>query len=341
MRIACHWVRREHQVTDQTGKRRRRWRLPVILAAATAALTAGTLTAMAAVAPAPEVNTIGSGGYDVNTAGITASQEVLNADQYGLIVAGGRQGLKMCNSVTDETAAIGEYSANLATTYAVQHGVGVASGCPAGELDPSALITFPALSAVPFGHHVWMNETLVTKAKTVKILVCIIVGKHVRCHVVVRHYTRDFLVFEAQDLDAATVSPSATDAPGVQTAVTRVPAGTTFDHALWGTSEDTASLVGCSGNGFPAVLAGPAAYTTAACQPVDVAEYATYAVGAAVNPLPAAATLSEVISPSASGALIAPNNSLTAVNTGPHGTASDASVTGGHFALFTANAPES
>jgi len=38
---------------------------------------------------------------------------------------------------------------------------------------------------------------------------------------------------------------------------------------------------------------------------------------------------------------VAPNNSLSAVNTGPHGTASDASTTGGHYALFTANAPTS
>ena len=39
-----------------------------------------------------------------------------------------------------------------------------------------ALSTFPGLAAVPFGHHVWVNETLITKVKRVRLLVCVLFG---------------------------------------------------------------------------------------------------------------------------------------------------------------------
>jgi cell division septation protein DedD len=432
---------------DQTEGRKRRWRVPVI-AGATAALLAGTAAAaFAVVSPSPNTNTIGAGGYDVGTPGVTSNQEVINADQYGLTLAGGRQGVKMCNSTSNETSAIGLFSGNLNTDYAVQYGAGVVTCQPAGQLPAGDLVTLPGLSAVPFGHHVWINESLTTKVKTVRLLICVLEspggkpvptptptpigtstvtptatptgtstvtvapvtptptptlttttpaptptttytttpattptgtatasttalvrhngsdpspgpsvtepggipgnqlpGFIIKCHIVVRTFTVNKVVFEAQDLDAPTSPPAAGDLPGVQTAAVSVPAGTTFDHAVWGASENTTALVPCSGGGFPIAINTPgltANYASAACQPLSVGEYATYNTGLTVNPLGPAAPITEVISPSAGGATMAPNGSLTSTNLGPHGTASDASTTGGHFVTFSANAPVS
>jgi len=415
-------------MTGQTEGRRRRWRIPAIIVTAIALLLGSAATAFALVSPSPNTNTIGAAGYDVATPGITGNQEVINADQYGLTLAGGRQGVKMCNSTSNETSAVGLFSSNLNTDYAVQYGVGVATCVPAGQLPTASLNTFPGLAAVPFGHHVWVNETLVTKVKHVKLLICILFnhrghpvptpvpsvalptagasdtgtatpsasasvanptasatdtssptaapvtatptptptehqtdvpvpglgnvpgvqnilpGFFIRCHIIVKTFAIHKVVFEAQDLDALTATPLAGDLPGVQTASVSVPAGTTFDHAAWGASENVTGLVACSGGGFPIAINTPgqtANYASAACQPLSVGEYATYNTGPVVNPLSGPATITEVISPSAGGALMAPNGSLTSTNLGPHGTASDASLTGGHFVTFSANAPVS
>jgi hypothetical protein len=413
-------------LSDQTEGRSRRWKVPVVIGGTVALLLGTAATAFALVSPAPNVNTIGAGGYDVGTPGVTGNQEVINADQYGLTLAGGRQGVKMCNSSSNETSAIGLFSSNLNTDYAVQYGAGVVTCQPAGQLPAGNLNTFPGLAAVPFGHHVWVNETLVQRVKRVKLLICVLFDLHhhvpvpnptesvanptaspetstanptasatasvanptasatetptvtpvtpaptpsptrtynhdpglgnvpgvqnilpgftLRCHIVVRTFAINRVVFEAQDLDAPTVTPTAGDLAGVQFASVPVPAGTTFDHAVWGASENLTSLVACSGAGFPIPINTPgltANYASAACQPLSVGEYATYNTGATVNPLSGPATITEVISPSAGGALMAPNGSLTSTNLGPHGTASDASLTGGHFVTFSANAPVS
>lgn len=425
-------------MTDQTERRRPRWRIPVI-AGTSIALALGTAaTAFALVSPSPNTNTIGAGGYDVGTPGITGNQEVLNADQYGLTLAGGNQGVKMCNSTSDFTSAIGEHSGNLSTDYSVQYGVGVAPNCePAGQVPAGDLNTYPGLDAVPFGHHVWVNESLVTKTKTVRILICILYNRQhkpvptptpsvglptsgattapanptapatgasttgpanptapatgattttsaptvapatatptptptktytqdpglggvpvplpvlpgfsIRCKIITKTFTVNKIVFEAQDLDAPTATPTAGDLPGDQIVSVPVPAGTTFDHSAWGASENTTALVACTGSGFPIAINTPgqtANYASAACQPLSVGEYATYNTGPTVNPLNPAGTpvITEVISPSAGGATMAPNGSLTSTNLGPHGTASDASTTGGHFVTFSANAPVS
>jgi hypothetical protein len=424
--------REENPMSDQTARRRPRWRLPVTLAGTLVLLASTAAVALAAVAPSPNVNTIGAGGYDVAAANVTGNQEVIAADQYGLTLAGGRQGVKMCNGTSNETSAIGLFSGNLSTAYAVQYGAGIAPCQPAGQLPAASLHTFPGLANVPFGHHVWVNETLITKVKTVRLLICVLFDRNHRpvptptptgtmtatpaptgtvnpvtpsptpttptpsptrthtyspqpagtqaastaahisrhgdggtpvpgpvvtgpggiqfgqlpgfflhCRIVVRTFTVNRILFEAQDLDAATATPLAGDLAGVQTATVPVPPGTTFDHAAWGASENTTHLVPCAGNGFPIPLSAPggATYASAACQPLSVGEYATYTTGTTASPLSGPAAVTEVISPSAGGATMAPNQSLTAVNTGPHGTASDASVTGGHFVVFSANAP--
>ena len=371
-------------MSGNEGKRRS-WRLPAILGGSAAMLLAGTVAAWAVVSAAPQVNAIGTAGYDVNTPGITGNQEVINPDQYALTVKDGNQGIQACNGTTGDSMKLGLHSANLTTVFQAQWALASAPGCPANGALPGT--TIPALSAVPFGHHVWLNETLVTKVKRVKLLICIVIDKHdgkpapeptdtappsgspvgqgqehapglgalpgtqdkldgfiLKCRFVVKTFTRQTAVFEAQDLDAPTGTPVAGDLPGVQTVV--VPlfpvfhhTVVSFDHASWGASANATALVPCAGNGFPVALAGPAAYTSAACQPGHVAEYATYSTGPVVSPLGGPATFTELVSPIAAGATMAPDNSLSPVNTGPHGTASDASVTGGHFALFYGNAP--
>ena len=165
-------------------------------------------------------------------------------------------------------------------------------------------------------------------------------GFILHCHIVTRTITRNVVLFEAQDLDAPIATPLTGDLAGVQTVTVPVPAGTTFDHASWGANENTTTMTACSGNGFPLALTGPAAYISDACQPVDVAGYATATIGTGTPQDPTALTTTELISP-ATAALVAPNNTLTATTpiTFPHGTASDASTTGGAFTLFTANAP--
>lgn len=407
---------------------RRHRRLAVV--ALTAAVLAATATAAyAAVSPAPNTNTIGSGGYVATTtaaAGFTANQAVIAADQYGLTVAGGRHGIKMCNSASGETAAVGLFSGNLSTEYAVQYGVDVAPGCPFGQ---GALTTFPNLSAVPFGHHVWVSEQSVTRTRTIRILVCFLGGPHhpvpvptptqlpvtpstststtpapvtsttspapvtsttspapatstttaattalivrhgvtpgpgvygpgapmvgnqlpgdfFRCVIIRKTITRNVVVFLADDLDAPVATPLAGDLAGVQVAVAHVPAGTVFDTAGAGVSENLTSLVACAGGGFPITLNGTpigqvADYASAACQPVSVFEYAGAQV--AGGPFTDWLTLNttEAISPSAGGALVAPNGSIAGgINLGPHGpVTAGASVTGSHFVMFTGNAP--
>ena len=154
----------------------------------------------------------------------------------------------------------------------------------------------------------------------------------IRCHVATITLTRNEALFEAQDLNAL---GTATDAAGVFTQVVHL-TGTpnVYNHADAGVNEDATGLVPCA----PVVLAGPAAYTSEACQPVGTFEFTQAKVGAVQSDLSMLAT-TEGISPSATAALVAPNNSITQVNTGPHGSATDAVAAGDHFEMFTANAP--
>ena len=84
----------------------------------------------------------------------------------------------MCNGTTHESAAIGLFSGNTNTTYAVQYGAAQAPGCPIGQIPAANLTTFPALTNVPFGHHVWVDERVVTRTKTIRLLICKLVNKH-------------------------------------------------------------------------------------------------------------------------------------------------------------------
>jgi hypothetical protein len=401
--------------------RGRRPRFLFTLLAALVSLAFAT-AAFAAVSPTPNANDIGAGGYDAastNPAGFTDNQAVIQADQYGLQISGGRVGVKMCNASSGESAVIGEHSSNTNTDYAVQYGAGVGSpGCPAGEVPAASLVTFPNLAAVPFGHHVWVDERVVTRTFEVKFLICILFdrhhhpvptptgtgepsvtnptspptteqptspattaaalaakftqtggpvpepqvtepggpinpephGFHLLCRIVIRTFTKHAVVFTAQDLDAPVATPLAGDLAGVQTAVIRfgsgpgeIPVGTVFDHGSNGISENTSLLTGCSGAGFPTLLAGPAAYDSAACQPVAVFEYAAATEGAGSPADFQALTSTEVISrtpPSSANAdaLVAPDNSITPTNLGPHGpTAAGAVTAGSHYVDFTGN----
>jgi hypothetical protein len=157
---------------------------------------------------------------------------------------------------------------------------------------------------------------------------------------------KQVVVFEAQDLDALAVGAPAGDQPGVQTAYAHVPHGTVFNNAGVGVNENQTGMVACTGlaaDGFtyPRTLAGPAAYVSSACQPVSVFSYATASDGGGPATDFQALTTVEGISPNATGALVAPNNTITTPSTGPHGTASDASITGSMFQMNTANAPTS
>ena len=424
---------------DGNGRepRRRRSRAWVVLAALTAVLL-GAGTALAAVAAAPNANQIGAAGYDATTAdplGFTDNQAVENADQYALQVSGGRLGVKMCNGTSHESAAIGEFSGNTNTTYAVQYGTGVAPDCPAGQIPAADLHTFPALSNVPFGHHVWVDERVITKVKTIRLLVCVLVNKHnghpaptptatqptpgitpsvsqptasptsespsapptdisgsggtevpsespsvsqptasptgtepvvtptvnpngsvslgipgftLKCHIVTKTIRKHVLLFQAQDLDAPVATPLAGDLAGVQVATIpfgspTLPNGTIFDHANNGSTENLSLLTPCAGAGFPTALAGPAAYDSAACQPLVVFEFAAAAPGAGPPQDFQALTTTEVISrtPATSAnanALMAPDNSITATNLGPHGpVASGAVIAGSHYVDFSGN----
>lgn len=164
-------------------------------------------------------------------------------------------------------------------------------------------------------------------------------GTFVKCRIITRTIARNVVLFEAQDLDAPVSTPVAGDLPGVQSRTVPVPAGTTFNHASAGLNANTNALTACVGGGFPKVLAGPAAYTTAACQPVDTFTFATYADGTSPSQPYGAGTATELISPATGAALEAPNNSLTPTSTGSPGTASDASTTGAEFIVDTGNAP--
>lgn len=158
-------------------------------------------------------------------------------------------------------------------------------------------------------------------------------GVRIRCHVATITLTRNEALFEAQDLNAL---GTATDAAGVFTAIVHLPSTSVYNHADAGVNEDATGLVPCAA----VALMGPAAYTSEACQPVGTFEYTQAEIGAVHSNLTDLAT-TEGISPSATAALVAPNNTITTVNTGPHGSATDAVVTGNHFELFTANAPTS
>ena len=345
--------------------------------------------------------------------------------------------MQLCNDSTDYKAAAGLFSGNLNTDYAVQYGAATTSGCPAGEIPATDLTTFPNLSAVPFGHHVWVDVQHTTVTRTIRLLICVLVNSHgqpvptptptptststatptptgtstvtpapvspgtatptgtptstatatatptgtatttalirhhttdpapapvtgpgaipgnllpgfiLHCRIVTRTITRNALVFSAQDLDAPVATPVAGDLAGEQTATVRAPAGTVFNHATAGISENTTALTHCTGGGFPISLNATtspgvlSSYASAACQPVGVFEYS----GAAISSGPFTDFLSlnttELISPSTGGALVAPNGSITTANLGPHGTASNASTTGDHFVMFTGNAPVS
>jgi hypothetical protein len=385
--------------------------------------------------------------------------------QYGTTIKNGAQGVQECSTTDNQAEQLGLTSTNLSPTYDVQYGSGVlpTPGCPTAGVVPGATDLNPALTAVPFGHHVWTSISVATKIRHIRLLICIVIlGPHnpvspvptatptptpsvtgtgtptstatptvtptgtttatttalighyptpsatptgtesvteptgtptatvtptttptstvtptttptttptgtvtptstptgttsatapattasptptptytghvkVRCHIVVITVAKGVALFEAQDLDA-TLSGPAGDQPGVFAKTVYI--GThVFNHADAGVNENQTAMVPCA----PVVLAGPAAYTTEACQPVGTFEYTQAKVGTVQNDLSALAA-TEGISPSATGALVAPNNSITTVNTGPAGTAPDAVTAGNHFTMFTANAPTS
>jgi hypothetical protein len=336
----------------------------VLIALGTIVLAAGIgiPSALAAVSPAPIAAANGSGGYDSTAANFTSVQAVDTATQYGTTVRGGAQGLQLCNSVTDRTAQLGLLTDNLSTSYAVASAVGTlaAPGCPTGGQLPSP-VTFPALAAVPFGHHVWLNITRTRNAVTRRILICVPttpvstatptptptstatappvpVVPGFTCHFRTVHRIANAVVFEAQDLDAPMTSAPVGDQPGVQSRTVTAGRGLRFDHADIGLNADLTALTGCTGAGFPATLAGPAAYTTAACQPVAGFTFAAAANGSGpLTALDAMANVSEGISPNAGAALVAPDNTLSGTSAGPHGTASDAATTGSSFTVDTGN----
>jgi hypothetical protein len=349
--------------------RRRRW-LVAVAAASVLGLAIGIPEALAAVAPAPIAAANGSGGYDATNTNFTDLQAVDTATQYGTTVRGGAQGLQLCNGSSNQTAQLGLLTDNVSTAYSVASAFGTlaAPGCPTGG-QLTGPVTFPALAAVPYGHHVWLNINRTRVRVSRRLLICIENGSSptaspsatptgtvtatatptvtatptppvipgFTCHFRTRVRAANRVVFEAQDLDAPTTAAPAGDQPGVQTRTVVVGRGLRFDHASGGLNANLTALTACSGNGFPAVLAGPAAYTTAACQPVAGFSYAAVAQGA--GPLVGldTQTLSEGISPNATAALVAPNNSLTGTSAGPHGTASDAATAGASFTVFTGN----
>ena len=136
-------------------------------------------------------------------------------------------------------------------------------------------------------------------------------GFTLKCRVVTKTIRKATVTFEAQDIDAPTVNPLAGDLAGVQTRTVPLPAGTVFDSAGAGIVQNTAALTPCTGTGFPALLSGPAAYTSRACQNVNITEYATAAIGGGASQDYGALNTSEVVTPNSSAALIAPNHLYT------------------------------
>jgi len=338
------------------------------------ALCAGT-AALAAVSGTPVASANGNGGYDATTAdaaGFTDVQSDVTGGQYGLTVNAGAHGVQLCNKTTSFGAQVGLLSDNLKTTYHVATGTGTipAPGCPVGGVLPSP-VDFPALTAVPYGHRVWLDANLVQKTKTYKVLICVIrIGEHhalaplapdqapptgivpkaglyggFRCYFKTITRTRDVVVFMAQDLDAPTAAPVAGDLPGVQTRYVHVPHGTVFTDAGAGVNENLTKLVACAGNGFPESLAGPAAYVTAACQPISAFDHTTATVAAGAPQGLSALTTTEGVSPgttTATPALIAPDNTLAVTPaTTPPGTAANASTGGDSLTMYSGNAPTS
>lgn len=350
-----------------TGRRRA---AIILTAIAAPLLIAGA--AFAAVNPAPVASAIGNAGYDaINTAGFTDVQSVVTGGQYGLTVDAGAHGVQLCNKTSGFGAQVGLLSDNLKTTYHVASGVGTipAPGCPIGGVLPSP-VDFPGLTAVPFGHRVWLDANLVQKIKRFKVLICIF-NDHLKgegdqaplapdqappvdhtpgpggygffhCFFKIITIQKNYVAFYAQDLDAPS-TPTTGDLAGVQTRFVHVPAGTLFDNAGAGVNENLTKLVACAGNGFPKTLAGPAAYVTAACQPISAFDHTTATPAAGVATGLSALTTTEGISPggtTATPALIAPDNTLAVTpSTTPPGTAANASTGGDSFTMFSGNAP--
>lgn len=356
---------------DGNGRHRKppRNRRRVLIAALAALLAAGIgiPEALAAVSPTPIAAANGNGGYDSTAANFTDVQAVDTATQYGTTVRSGAQGVQLCNSTSSRAAQLGLLSDNVSTVYSVASAVGTlpAPGCPTGGQLPSP-VTFPALAAVPFGHHVWLNITRTRNAISRRILICVPTSTPTpapsatdttspspsatatappvpvvpgfTCHFRNVRRAANAIVFEAQDLDAPATSAPAGDQPGVQTRTVIIGRSQRFNHADAGLNADLTALTGCTGNGFPEALAGPAAYTSAACQPVAAFTFAATAQGAGpLTRLDAGTTVSEGISPSATAALVAPDNTLSATSAGPSGTASDAATTGSSFTVDTGN----
>jgi len=297
--------------------------------AVTAAATAAALclaggAAFAAVAPAPITTTTGTAGYDGGTIAapyLNNVQAVITPTDYGTLVKGGAHGVGMC-AANGRTALIG-LVANGDATYQVDYAQGSNPGhCPVDQLLPGPVSLNPALSHVPFGHSVWVSVSY---------------GQH-RVIRVIRGHRTIIIIGRAGALTFAAQDVTGTPGPVYQ-AVVRTPV-TRFIHPDAGVIEDLTTLTPCldaASNPVPGVLPGPAAYTSAACHPVDRVEYATYQSGATVTALTAGPAAAEGISPAASPALVAPDNSASLVNTGPHGTSTAASATGSHFTVSTGN----
>jgi len=340
---------------------------------------AGT-AAYAAVSPTPEVAPNGNAGYNAVTTAATGYnqvQTVVTPTQYGTTIKTGAQGVQLCSSATNQAQQLGLASTNLSTTYAVDYASGVlpSPGCPTAGVLASPSSISSSLSAVPYGHSVWLSVSSGAVSRVRWLLVCVARGplattpptpapttpvptptgttaptatpsptttvtpapprihRTFTCHWVKITLTRDQVLYAAQDLNATGATG---DAAGVFTKIVNLPAAQVFNHADAGVNENQTAMVPCASTS----LIGPAAYITQACQPVATFEYTEASIGASSAPL-SSYTTSEGISPAATGALVAPNNSQSLVNTGPHGSSTDAATAGDHFVLSTANAPTS
>lgn len=171
-------------------------------------------------------------------------------------------------------------------------------------------------------------------------------GDFIKCFIIKRTFTKTVAILQAQDLDAPVVTPVAGDLPGPQTVVVALPKGTIFDHASWGATENLTNMTACAGTAadghfYPVNLAGPAIYTSGACQPANEQGYMTATPAGGSPTDPTLLDTTELIAPNAHAALIAPNNSLTPTTPAgfPHSTDPDASTAGGHAFLNLGSAP--
>jgi hypothetical protein len=301
----------------------------VAAAVAAGACGLGAVAASAAVSPAPVVSTTGTGGYDeavgATGPGFTNVQTVASPNQYGTTVkTGAAAGGGLC-ATAGRTELLG-LVATSANSYKVEYANGNAGPghCPVDHLLPSPVLLNSALANIPSTHSVWLSVNYGVH-RFIRFGRIIIIGR------------AGAVTFSAQDV---------TGTPGPIYTHTVFISPVRFTHADLGVIEDAnlIHLQPCASTiapVFPAVLTGPAAYTTGACQPVADFNYATKTIGNVTSAFGSGVTVSEGISGPGtvtSPALVAPNNTLNTApgaSTGPHGSATAAATAGGHFTMYT------